>query len=161
MQLSTIAKRLEPSATLRMNELIATRHVGGERILHMGFGESPFPVRHLIRKALCENADQKSYLPTQGILPLRERKAAFYKAFFNLSYSPNQIIVGPGSKTLIFDALVSLVGPLFLPVPSWVSYQHQARLLGRGAVNHPDVPRLVTGCDVQATDFNRWKLAEV
>jgi len=131
MQLSIAAKRLEPSATLAMNELIATRRAKGEQILHMGFGESPFPVHPLIQKALCENADKRSYLPTQGILQLRERMAAFYKANFNLDYSPDQIIVGPGSKTLIFDSLVSLVGPLFLPAPSWVSYQHQGRLLGK------------------------------
>ncbi len=129
MQLSKAAKRIKPSATLAINELITQRRKQGEQILHMGFGESPFPVHPLVSKALCENAGQKSYLATQGIKPLREQVSKFYEKMFNLQYPPEQIVVGPGSKVLLFDALVALDGPLFLPAPSWVSYQHQARLL--------------------------------
>ncbi|MFX1475745.1 MAG: pyridoxal phosphate-dependent aminotransferase, partial [Promethearchaeota archaeon] len=131
MQLSKVAKRIKPSATLAINELITQRRRQGEQILHMGFGESPFPVHPLVRKALCENAGQKSYLATQGIKPLREQISKFYEKVFNLQYPAEQIVVGPGSKVLLYDALVALDGPLFLPAPSWVSYQHQARLLGK------------------------------
>ena len=122
---------MKHSATLAINEQIRDLRSSGENVLHMGFGESPFPVHPLISQALCEHADVKRYLPTQGILPLRVQISKFYKVMFGLEYPPQQIIVGPGSKTLIHAALTSLEGPLLLPAPSWVSYQHQARLIGK------------------------------
>ncbi|UCE10688.1 MAG: hypothetical protein JSW61_01790, partial [Candidatus Thorarchaeota archaeon] len=57
MHLSKRMDQLKPSATLAINEQIRRRRAEGEEILHMGFGESPFPVHQRIRKALCENAD--------------------------------------------------------------------------------------------------------
>ena len=129
MRLSTEAKELKPSATLAINELVMKKRATGQSILHLGFGESPFPVHLSVQEELKKNVDKKSYLPTQGIYPLREKVSAFYKYHFNLDYLPEQIIVGPGSKVLVFDLLLSLEGPLFIPAPSWVSYQHQAKLM--------------------------------
>lgn len=114
-----------------MNELITTIRERGEQVYHMGFGESPFPVHSLIRKALCDNSWRQSYLPTQGIFQLRNQISKFYKTIFDLQYSPEQIVVGPGSKSLMFAALTALDGPIFLPAPSWVSYQHMARFQSR------------------------------
>jgi aspartate aminotransferase len=131
LDLSPRAGQLKPSATLAINELVHERRAKGEEILHLGIGESPFPVHPHIRKALCENADKKSYLPVQGIYLLREKISKFYQQMFNLNYSPEQIIVGPGSKILLFDALMALEGSLFLPIPSWVSYQHQATIISK------------------------------
>ena len=134
LELSPFAKEAKPSATLAINERIVKKRAAGEKILHMGFGESPFPVHPNVRKALCDNSDKKSYLPTQGILPLRERISSFYQKMFKLEYLPDQICVGPGSKILLFAALAALDGPLLLPAPSWVSYQHQSRLLQKEVV---------------------------
>lgn len=131
MDISISAKQLQHSATLAMNERITQMRKKGEQIFHMGFGESPFPVHPLIRKALCDNSWRQNYLPTQGIIKLREQVSRFYETMFNLKYSPEQIIIGPGSKPLMFAALNSLDGPIFLPAPSWVSYQHMGRFSSR------------------------------
>lgn len=131
MNISFSAKQIVPSATLAINELIVSLRERGEQVYHMGFGESPFPVHPIIRKALCDNSWRQSYLPTQGILALREQVSAFYRTMFNLDYPPEQIIIGPGSKPLMFAALTSLDGPIFLPAPSWVSYQHMGHILAR------------------------------
>ncbi|MBD3158386.1 MAG: aminotransferase class I/II-fold pyridoxal phosphate-dependent enzyme [Candidatus Lokiarchaeota archaeon] len=131
MELSSRVKHTKHSATLAINEFAKNLRAKGETLLHMGFGESPFPVNQSVREALCNNADQKSYLSSQGILPLRKQISTFYRVMFNLEYLPEQIVVGPGSKTLIYAALLSLEGPLLLPAPSWVSYQHQAKLVGK------------------------------
>ncbi len=138
LDVSFSAKKIAPSATLAINELISTIREKGEKIYHMGFGESPFPVHPLVRKALCENSWRQRYLPVQGIVELREKIAEFYKAMFDLEYAPGQIIVGPGSKPLMFAAFTALDGPIFLPAPSWVSYQHMGRFLSR------DVHHMVT-----------------
>ena len=82
LNLSTLVKRLKPSATLSINEQIVKKREKGEHVLHMGFGESPFPVHPIFRDVLAKSADKKSYQPTQGILPLREEISAFYKTTF-------------------------------------------------------------------------------
>jgi aspartate/methionine/tyrosine aminotransferase len=138
MEVSFSAKRIAPSATLAINELISTIRESGEQVYHMGFGESPFPVHKRVRKALCENSWRQRYLPTQGILELREQISRFYESMFEMQYAPDQIVVGPGSKPLMFAALTALEGPIFLPAPSWVSYQHMGRFLSR------DVHHIVT-----------------
>ncbi len=133
MQFSKAIKELKPSATLAINELVLQKRDKNQNVLHMGFGESPFPVHPSIQEELSKNADKKSYLPTQGILSLREEISSFYNFHFKYDYLPEQIIVAPGSKILIFDILIALKGPLFIPAPSWVSYQHQAKLMNKPA----------------------------
>jgi aspartate aminotransferase len=128
MEITPEITRLKPSATLLMNELVVQKREEGHTVYHMGFGESPFPVHTRIKKALCTHADKKSYAPTQGILALRKQICTFYKEVFKLEFKAEQVIVGPGSKTLIFHVIAALDGPLLLPSPSWVSYQHQAYL---------------------------------
>ena len=131
MQTSSINEKMKPSTTLAMNEMVQKKRKKGEQIFHMGFGESPFPVHPLIRKSLSESAHQRVYLPTQGILPLREQISRFYERTFGLKYSPEQILVAPGSKVLLFNAQMSLKGPLFLPTPAWVSYDEHAHIIGK------------------------------
>jgi aspartate aminotransferase len=141
LEVSFSAKQIVPSATLAMNELITALREQGEHIYHMGFGESPFPVHTRIRKALCENSWRQKYLPTQGIIELREEICKFYQKMFDIQCSPSQIVVGPGSKPLMFAALTALDGPIFLPAPSWVSYQHMGHFLSR------DVHYIVTNSE--------------
>jgi aspartate/methionine/tyrosine aminotransferase len=154
MRLSLVTENLKPSATLAMNELISEKQQRGEQVYHMGFGQSPFPVHPLIRKALCDNAGERSYLPTQGIRALRNQVSEFYSKMFRLEYSSEQIIIGPGSKILLFDAMMCLDGPLFLPSPSWVSYDQEAHLLGKDIYyieTHPENSYLLTPEDLEST----------
>jgi len=44
----------------------------------------------------------------------------------NKNFSTEQIIIGPGSKELMFLLQVSFDGEIILPAPSWVSYQPQS-----------------------------------
>ena len=123
LRLSSVIKKLKPSATLAINELISEKRRKGEHVFHMGFGESPFPVHQLIRKALSDNVGQKSYLPTQGILPLREQISQFYSKMFDLHYSPDQIVVGPGSKIHIIIT-ISIWLPENPEDPSFISHSY-------------------------------------
>jgi len=131
MLLTAVSKKTKRSATLAMNETVRQLRKSGKEVFHLGFGESPFPIHPIIQKALCDNAHQRYYLPTQGIIPLREQICRFYDNMFGFDIEPDQIIVGPGSKVLLFNALMALQGPLFVPTPSWVSYDEQAQLLGK------------------------------
>ncbi len=118
-----------PSSTLAINETVKARWAKGESVLHMGFGESRFAVHPKLQKALKNNASQKSYLSARGLPELCESIASYYSDKLGLGILPKQVIIGPGSKSLIFALQQALDADLFLPTPSWVSYAPQAELL--------------------------------
>lgn len=122
---------LEPSSTLYINETVNERWQRGETVYHMGFGESRFDVHPLIQDALTRHADKKSYLAAKGLKPLCDMVARYYSEKLDSKFSSHQVIVGPGSKALIYGLQMVLNADLFLPTPSWVSYAPQAKLLGR------------------------------
>jgi aspartate aminotransferase len=122
---------LNTSATLSLNEQVREMWDSGQEVYHLGFGESRFPVHPKIADALRANVHQRSYLPALGIQKLRETIAQFYQHKFQIAISPNQVVVGPGSKSLLYALLLSLGEEVILPQPSWVSYAPQAHLLGK------------------------------
>jgi len=122
---------LKPSATLVINERVNRMWREGKQVYHLGFGESRFPVHPKIAQALRDNAYQHQYLPSLGAPELREKVAEFYETHFHIPATPEHVIVGPGSKSLIYALLLALDGELMLPTPSWVSYQPQAHLVGK------------------------------
>ena len=119
------------SSTLAINQRVAALRAEDKCIFHFGFGESPFPVPEAMRQALADNAHQKSYLPTKGLLELREAISTYYQEQFSYGFDAENIFIAPGSKELLFQMLFLLDGPLLLPAPSWVSYAPQAQLCGK------------------------------
>ena len=73
--LKNIVKGLEPSSTLKINEISRKLEDKGEKIFKFGFGQSPFQVPNDIVNALKDNAHQNKYLPMQGLLELRNAVA--------------------------------------------------------------------------------------
>lgn len=134
---SNLRQNLGPASTLHMNERVQAMWASGQTVYHLGFGESRFPVHPKMQEALRANAHQKSYLPGQGLLELREAVAAFYSKQLRRTVSPAQVVVGPGSKSLIFALQMALDAELLLPTPSWVSYAPQAQLLGKSVRRIP------------------------
>lgn len=121
---------LKPSSTLHINETVNQRWQRGENVFHMGFGESRFEVHPKIQRALRAHTHQKSYLPAQGLPALCDQVAQYYSHHLDASFKAEQVIIGPGSKALIYGLQMALESDLFLPSPSWVSYAPQATLLG-------------------------------
>ncbi|MFT6101365.1 MAG: aspartate/methionine/tyrosine aminotransferase, partial [Arenicella sp.] len=121
---------LVPSSTLYINEAVNQLWRQGEQAFHMGFGESRFDVHPRLKSSLIDNANKKSYLPARGLPELIDSVASYYTSKLNTPFSPSQVIVGPGSKSLIFGLQMVMNADLFLPTPSWVSYAPQAQLLG-------------------------------
>ncbi len=129
-QLNPRVKSLRPSATLAMNERSARLAREGRAIYKLGFGQSPFPVPPSVVAALQSNAFQKDYLPVKGLPALRAAVAEFHGRWHGLPATAEDILIGPGSKELLFLAQLVYQADLILPAPSWVSYEPQARLLG-------------------------------
>lgn len=129
--LSPIITSLKESATLAIHQRVQNLRAKGEEVYHFGFGQSPFPVPPDLARALEQNSHQKAYLPTLGLPELREAFCSYYKKQYGYDFQPDCVIVGPGSKELIFQSLFCLEGPLIIPAPSWVSYGPQAHIRGK------------------------------
>jgi len=119
-------KNLSLSATLKINEISKNLEKEGKKIIKFGFGESPFQVPDKIVGELKKNAHQKSYLPIQGLDELRDAIAKYESKKKNKNFKSDQIILGPGSKELMFLLHISFDGEIILPSPSWVSYKPQS-----------------------------------
>ncbi len=127
-------KGMPLSATLNINEKSNEMIKQGKKVYKLGLGQAPFPVPKPVIEALKENAHRKDYLPVKGLHELREAVAKYYKKSQNLDFSADDILIGPGSKELMFILQVVFYGELLLPAPSWVSYAPQAKILGKKTV---------------------------
>lgn len=130
-ELNTNVSGLRESSTLAINMQAKKMRQEGIDVSHFGFGQSPFGVPDLIQKALAENTHQKDYLPTRGLPELCQAIATSYQELYKQELNPDLVLVGPGSKELIFQTLYVLEGPVFVPAPSWVSYGPQLNLRGK------------------------------
>ena len=119
-------KNLDLSATLKINEISKKLEQKGKEIIKFGFGQSPFPVPDKVVDELKKNAHQKSYLPILGLEDLRVAISKYESKKKNKNFSSEQVIIGPGSKELMFLLHISFDGEIILPAPSWVSYQPQS-----------------------------------
>ena len=142
--LKNIVKNLKPSSTLKINEVSRELESKGEKIFKFGFGQSPFEVPQDIVNELRNNAFQNKYLPMQGLKELREAVAKYTSTKKDYKYNSENVIIGPGSKELMFLLQVLFEGDIILPAPSWVSYAPQA-ILGRNKIQ-----------SIQTTRENNW-----
>ena len=138
--LKNIVKNLEPSSTLKINEISKQLERKGKKIYKFGFGQSPFQVPKNIVNKLKENAHQNKYLPMQGLEELRISVAKHISIKKKYDYSSDNVIVGPGSKELMFLLHVAFEGEIILPIPSWVSYAPQA-IIGRNKIQMLETKR--------------------
>ena len=131
--LKDLVKSLKPSSTLAINETSRKLEEQGRKIFKFGFGQSPFKVPVDVVEELKINAHQNQYLPMQGLSKLRDAVAKYTSSKKNLNYKSENVIIGPGSKELMFLLHIIFDGEIILPAPSWVSYAPQA-ILGRNKV---------------------------
>ena len=122
---------LKASATLAINELSQKLITEGKEVFKFGLGQSPFPVPDIIVKELQKNAHQKDYLNVSGLMGLREEVANYHSNKNQYKYNAESVIIGPGSKELIFQTQLVLNCDLLLPSPSWVSYEPQAQIINK------------------------------
>ncbi len=122
---------LSQSATLAINERSAARQREGKRVYRLGLGQSPFPVPQTVVEALKVHAHEKDYLAVKGLAELRAGVAEYHKRAEGISYDETDVLVGPGSKELMFLLQLVYYGDLVIPTPSWVSYAPQAQIVGR------------------------------
>lgn len=148
--------RLTPPATRAMAEKAASLKREGFNIVDLTTGEPDFetPPSAMLYAQEAMREGKTHYTATAGFLELREAVVEYYVRRFNLRYDVEEVIVGAGSKPLIYEALGVLVDPgdeVIVIAPAWVSYVEQVKLWGgipkvvdtRGNHYIPDVEEIL------------------
>ena len=146
VHLNLRVRGMKPSATIAIQERSTRMAAAGAVVYRLGLGQSPFPVPDCVVRELKKHAHEKAYLPVRGLPELREAIAAHHRKSYGIDCAAKNVIIGPGSKELMFLMQLVYYGDIVIPTPSWVSYEPQARIIGR------QVYRLPTLRD------NEWKL---
>jgi len=131
VHLNLNVRGLPPSATLAINERSNALLAEGRNVYKLGLGQSPFPVPEPVVESLRAHAHEKDYLPVQGLATLRDAVAAYHDRREGLRRVGDDVLIGPGSKELMFLLQLAYYGDLLVPTPSWVSYAPQAHIIGR------------------------------
>ena len=125
---------IEPSATVRISDLVTTLKARGQQILSLAIGEPDFPTpAHIVdaaKKAL--DADFTKYTPAPGIRELREAIAEKSEKENRIPAKPENVLVAPTKHTLFMTcmALLDAGDEAIIPDPGWVSYAPMVRLAG-------------------------------
>jgi len=126
-------------AAARARALEAT----GRDVIHMEIGEPDFDTpRHISEAASHALLDDKMthYTAATGIAPLRAAIAADVKRWKGIDATPDQVVVTPGAKPIMFFAMLGLINEgdeVIYPNPGFPIYESMARYVGGVAVPAP------------------------
>ncbi len=114
----------------------------GRRVVHLEIGEPDFSTpAHIVDAAIQALRDGwHHYTPSAGIAPLREAIAENVSSSRKIEVTPEQVVVTPGGKPIIFYSLLSLVGEgdeVIYPNPGFPIYESMIRFSGAKAVPIP------------------------
>ena len=144
MSLSLIAKSINASPTLALNEKFAILKQKGDPVIHLGGGEpkSKAPMDALLATASQLNTGEIRYAPADGTPALKQAIIRYTEEFYNRKVNPENIIASGGAKQAIMVALQAILNPqeeVIFPAPYWVSYPDMAKLCGAIPVPaHPE-----------------------
>ncbi len=131
------AAGLAPSSALALSERVDAQRASGELVSKLTLGQSPFPVPERMVAALRDAASAKDYAPIQGYAPLRKAIAKYVEGRLGIDRTADDVVIGPGSKELLFLLQLVFAGDLVVPTPAWGSSVPQATLIGRRVVPVP------------------------
>ena len=128
----------------------------GREVGHLEIGQPDFPTPAHIRAAAARALDEghTGYGPSQGLPELRDAIAEKAGELRGLSFSPEEIVVAPGAKALLFYAINALAGPgdeVIYPDPGFPAYQ--SVIAHSGATPVPLPLREETGFRFDADEF--------
>ena len=116
----------------------------GKDIVSFAIGEPDFDTpKHIVDA--CINAlynGETHYGPSAGIMPLREAIAKEVSKTRNIKVSPNNVVITPGAKPIMFHSIHALVNPgdeVLYPNPGFPIYESVSRFVGGKPVPIPIV----------------------
>ncbi len=119
---------VKPSATLRISTMAKQLAKEGKDVVDMSVGEPDFktPQRIIDAAYKAMNEGKVFYTPTKGIPELLNAIAEKMRKENGVPAAADNVIVTPGAKYAIFEAMMCLIeegDEVILLDPSWVSYE--------------------------------------
>ncbi|MCI2106389.1 MAG: pyridoxal phosphate-dependent aminotransferase [Intestinimonas sp.] len=107
----------------------------GKRIIHMEIGQPDFKTpRNIIEAAYrAMNSGYTGYTPTPGLPVLRNAIADYARRWKQIDTSPEEIVVVPGGKPVMFYTMLMLIEPgdeVIYPNPSFPIYESCIKFAG-------------------------------
>lgn len=135
MQLAERMNRLGTESAFEVARQARALEAEGREIIHLEFGEPDFPTPpNIVEAGIRALRDGKTkYTASNGILPLREAIVEHVSRTRNLAITPNQVVVTPGAKPIMFFAILALVEPgdqVLYPNPGFPIYESMINFCG-------------------------------
>ena len=133
-----LARRMERLGTETAFSVLAkarAMEARGHEIIHLEIGEPDFATPEHIVEAGCRalRDGHTHYTPTAGIPELREAIAADVARSRGIAVDPEQVVITPGGKPIMFFAILALVeegDEVLLPNPAFPIYESMVDFVG-------------------------------
>ncbi len=134
MAVCQLAKMINESPTLRLNEQARILRAKGEPVIHLGIGEpkNKTPISAILSAAARLNAGDIKYTPTDGMPSLKKAIIQYTENNYNRLAGLENIIVSTGAKQSLYNILFTIVNPqeeVLLLAPYWVSYPEMIKMV--------------------------------
>ena len=142
LQYADRMKRLGTETAFEVLAIVNGLKAQGKDIISFGLGEPDFDTPEHIKeaciKAIKENKTR--YTASAGILQLRQAIAKYAGEMRGIEIDPDEIVVTPGAKPIIFDAMLALVNEgdeVIYPNPGYPIYESIANFVGAKSIPLP------------------------
>ena len=142
---SVYAERMKSLGTETAFEVLAKARAlekQGKDIVHLEIGEPDFDTPRNIKDAATKALDEgyTHYVPSAGIPELRQAIADYISKTRNLKVTPEEVVVTPGGKPIMFYTVLALVNPgdeVLYPNPGFPIYESLINFVGAKPVPIP------------------------
>ena len=99
----------------------------GKKVLHFEIGEPDFDTPEIVKDEAKKSLDENftHYVPSQGIIELREAVCEYIEKTRNFKPTPEQVLIVPGVKPGIFYSMLALINEgdeVIYPDPGFPTY---------------------------------------
>ncbi len=127
IKLSPRLSRTKLSPSTLAAQKVRDLRAAGRDIIGLTIGEPDFNTPDHVKRAVVAAMDRNEtkYPPIFGIPQLREAVRRKFIRDNGLDYAVDQIMVGTGSKQILFNTLLATLEPgdeVIIPAPYWISY---------------------------------------
>ena len=140
--LSDRVKNLKSESAFEVLNQAQRLEAQGMDIIHLEIGQPDFETPEHISQSACDaiKSGITQYSPSQGELQLRQEIANHVKKYKNVDTNPEEIVVVPGGKPVMFYAMLALINPgdeVLYPNPGFPIYESLINFTGGKAVPVP------------------------
>ena len=142
MQLASAMARLGTETAFEVLVRARALEARGRDVIHLEIGEPDFETPLHIREAAKQAIDEgwTHYGPSQGLPELREAIAEDVAASRSILVTPDQVVVTPGGKPVMFFAMLAMLDPgdeVIYPNPGFPIYESMISFCGATPVAMP------------------------